>query len=143
MRPCDRGVCVVAVNALFVDDANAPTRDSRVAAEGGRDRPGHVLNERRVLVGAHRDVALIGSLEERVDRRGTRAFGDLDQIAEVDMLTVRDQVEADFDFNCAALVVRAVVTDLATTWAKTRDGNACGERALRAGGPDCPSREQS
>ena len=50
------------------------------------------------------------------------------------MISVGGQVEADVDLNASALVVRAVVTDLATARAKTRDRHSRCEHAPRFAG---------
>ena len=59
------------------------------AGKRNGDVADHVLDEHRVVVGLHRDVALVGPLEQRVDGAEADCFGDVDQFLDPDQLRAR------------------------------------------------------
>ena len=61
-----------------------PNQASAGRFEANRDAADHVLDEDRVVVGLHRDVALVGALEQRVDRSRAGRLGQLDEFLDPD-----------------------------------------------------------
>ena len=89
---------------------------------------GNVFDEGGVVVGLHRHVALIGTLEQRIDRRRASASPRLRSGPRARRAVRRRSSTVDLDV--AALVVCAVVADLLAARAQTRDGDP--RRRLRA-----------
>ena len=74
-----------------------------------------VLDELRVIVGVFGDVLLVVALQAAPELAGGRRFGDADLL-----LKRHVAVELDGDRDARALVVRAVVADLAAARAQAR-----------------------
>jgi hypothetical protein len=57
----------MVVDALLVDDRNAPRSATRIGCHGQDDLARDVLDECRLIVRKHRHGSLILSLEQRMD----------------------------------------------------------------------------
>src|SRR4051812_10490361 len=53
VSPRDGGVCVVAMNAFFIHDADTAFANSAIAHEGGRDGACDVFDECRIFICLH------------------------------------------------------------------------------------------
>src|SRR5262249_7817756 len=111
------------VNALVVHGLHVEPADAGIGLKVYRDIPYHVLHEHWVVVSLHGDVSLVRTLEQRIDGRGRRSLGNVDELFDPNEL--RGTVCSAFSTNCntdhSALIVRAVIADSFAAWAKTRD----------------------
>src|SRR4249919_2511536 len=82
--PNDAGEGVVGVNALLVYGLDLEGRDAGVVFQEKRDVAYEVFDENRIVMSLHGHVALVGALEQSVDRRGGRFLGNLDEFFDPD-----------------------------------------------------------
>lgn len=112
------------MDALLVHGKDGEPGDTPVGLEARRDVADDVLNEDRIVVGLHSDMALVLALEQRVDGRGSRLLGDLDEFFDPDQAGLAAAVAgaAGLDGDHAALVMRPVVADRLAAGAEALDG---------------------
>ena len=76
----------MVVNALVVDRLDTEPPHPGIVLQASGHVSDHVLDEHWVIVGLHRDMAFVLTLEQRIYRRGGRRLGDLDELLDPDQV---------------------------------------------------------
>lgn len=123
--PQNAGKIVVVVDALHVDHMNLKPRDSVVSDEFGGRGAGDVLDEGGVIESLHRDMPLIGALEQGIQRGRGRGLGALDEVFDPDDVRLPSGVvgAANLKFHVSTLVVGPVVADFLAARAEAGNWN--------------------
>src|SRR5439155_5180730 len=116
-------VRTVVVDAFLVDGFNAIPRNARIGAKTNSDVAYDVLHKPRVVICLHRDVPLVDTLQERIDRCRCRSFRHFHEFLDPHNgrcpFCIRDA--ANLDAYVTPLVVRTVVTDCLAAWTQAGD----------------------
>ena len=114
----------MVVDALVVHSADLEPRDAGILLEEASGVADDVLDEDRIVVSLHGDVALVGALEDRIHWRGGGSLGNANQFLDPDELPVAvGLLRADGQGHVAPLIVRSVITNLLGARAERGDGN--------------------
>ena len=112
------------VDALLIDGADFKPRNSFFFFKELRCIADYVLDEDRIIERLHGYVALVRSLEQRIDWRRRGLFGDGNEF--LDPYQFPESVLAlwsDGERDSATLIVRPVITDFLGTRTEGRHGN--------------------
>src|SRR5438046_1261112 len=122
----DLGEGVVAVDALAALGARPKRRDPRIAPERDGDVSDDVLDEDRVVIGLHRDLALVSAFQDRVHATRCRLLRHRDQLLapHLGQLTTMPAANRHLHRDGAALIVRPVVADGLAAWTQGRHRSA-------------------
>src|SRR5262245_52788175 len=85
-----------------------------------RDVPNHVFNKDRIVIGLHRHMTLVGTLQKGIHRGGGRTLSDLYNLLYPDDLRLSPIAGPAPDpyINLTSLIVGAVIAYCSATWAE-------------------------
>ena len=120
------------MNALVVYGSNLEPLNASIGFKFGRRVADDIFDENRVVVGLHRDMPLIGALEEGIDRGGGRFFRHIHEFLDPEEVpgTILFLAGADGDGDIPALVVSSVVTNFLGAGAEGADWDAHPEQEV-------------
>ncbi len=129
------------MDALVVYGADFEPLNARIGLELGRRVSDDIFDENRVVVGLHGDMALVGALEEWVDRDRSRFFCHIDEFFDPEKIpgAIFFLAGANGDGDISALIMGSVVTDFLGAGAEGSNGNPHPEKevvAVAVGIPD-------
>lgn len=115
----------MVVDAFVVHGANLEPLDAGVGFELSCRVADDIFDENRVVVSLHGDMALVGALEEWIDRRGGRFFRHIHEFFDPEEVpgAILFLACANGDRDIPALVVGSVVADLLGAGAEGANGN--------------------
>ena len=115
----------MVVDALVVYGADLKPFDARVGFELGGRVSDDIFDENRVVVGLHGDMALVGALEEWIDRGGGRFFCNIHEFLDPEEIprAILFLAGADSDRHISALIMGSVVADFLGAGAEGANGN--------------------
>ena len=113
------------MDALVVYGADLKPFDARVGFELGGRVSDDIFDENRVVVGLHGDMALVGALEEWIDRGGGRFFCNIHEFLDPEEIprAILFLAGADSDRHISALIMGSVVADFLGAGAEGANGN--------------------
>ena len=113
------------MDALVVHSPDLEPLDARISFELGGRVSDDIFHENRIVVCLHGDMALIGALEEGIDRGGGRFFCNIHEFLDPEEIprAILFLAGADGDRHISALIMGSIVADFLGAGAEGANGN--------------------